>query len=60
MATATKKPSASPPPKPPGPGDPPAERPPHGVLVAIDAVYRFLASLKLAVISLLSLAAVLA
>src|SRR3954454_10864891 len=55
MATATKKPpsSSSPPSRVP-PGRPPA------VLLVIDAIYRFLASLKLAVFSLGTLAAVLA
>jgi hypothetical protein len=60
MATATKKPSS------PSPSSPQAQgasdsRPPLGrVLRVVDAVYRFLASLKLAVISLGTLAAVLA
>src|SRR4051794_23504981 len=59
MATATKKPSASPPSSKPARGVPPGE-PVSPVLGAVGAAYRFLASLKLAVISLLSLAGVLA
>ena len=55
MATATKKPSGTP------PAIPQAGRSAGGrVLAAIDAVYRFLASLKLAVLSILSLAGTLA
>jgi hypothetical protein len=54
MATATKKPTAVP--TPPEPGRDPA---PHA-LRAVDSVYRFLASLKLAVITLSALAATLA
>src|SRR4051794_1969027 len=55
MATATKKtptPTSGPPVLP--------SRNRSGVLAAIDAIYRFLASLKLAVFSLASLASVLA
>ena len=60
MATATKK--ASVPPASPGsaPKTQLSRSPLNGPLQAIDAVYRFLASLKLAVISLSSLAAALA
>jgi hypothetical protein len=57
MATATKKPQAAPPPLERGPAS-------RSLLAtgwrAIDAIYRFLASLKLAVISLSTLASVLA
>ena len=58
MATATKKPASAPP--------PPERRPAGGMSIVsavvrlCDAVYRFLASLKLAVISLGTLAGVLA
>ena len=59
MATATKK--ASVPPASTGsPGDSAPRSSLDGLMRAIDAVYRFLASLKLAVISLCSLAAALA
>lgn len=56
MATATKKPS--PPPSPASPASRPV--PDNAVLRFCDAIYRFLASLKLAVICLASLAAALA
>src|SRR4051812_45310308 len=54
MATATKK---SPAPPPPSPSSPPS---PNRLLRLLDGTYRFLASLKLAVFSLGTLAAVLA
>ena len=55
MATAVRKPSPSAPPPPPE-----RSRPAYaGILAVFDAIYRFLASLKLAVISLVSLAGVL-
>src|SRR5262249_41401222 len=57
MATATKSSSPSPLHSPPGSG---ARPPLHFVVAVIDRVYRFLASLKLAVISLGLLAAGLA
>ena len=56
MATSTKKSAAAPPPDRPPSGDPPRG---SAVVRMFDAVYRFLASLKLAVISLSALAAVL-
>ena len=59
MATASKKPSTSPPPKKPAHAET-SPTPAPAFLRAIDAVYHFLASLKLAVISILSLATVLA
>src|SRR4051812_49882552 len=61
MATATKKPSSPFPSNPRTQGtDPSPSSAPGRVLRGIDAIYRFLASLKLAVISLATLAAVLA
>src|SRR4051794_17664739 len=54
MATATKKSPAPP------PVSPSRSLPPNRLLGIVDATYRFLASLKLAVISLGTLAAVLA
>ena len=58
MATATKKPHAATPPPQQGVG---GSRSLFGTLLSgVDAVYRFLASLKLAVISISTLAAVLA
>jgi hypothetical protein len=60
MATATKRPSGPPPPPKPSKTKPAAPSPePNRVLRGVDALYRFLASLKLAVICLLSLAFVL-
>ncbi|MDR3636684.1 MAG: cytochrome c biogenesis protein ResB [Isosphaeraceae bacterium] len=55
MATAVRKPSPSPPP----PGTDRSRPVLSGILGIFDAIYRFLASLKLAVFSLVSLAAVL-
>src|SRR5690348_3421823 len=59
MATATKKIPASAPPQP-GPDREPAPSLADRLVGAVDAVYRFLASLKLAVISLSLLAGTLA
>lgn len=58
MATATKKPGAAPPPAERRPASGPSAVSP--LVRLVDAVYRFLASLKLAVLSLSTLAAVLA
>src|SRR6185437_7355484 len=52
MATAVRKCPPAPPPA-------PRAKPLAGILAVCEAIYRFLASLKLAVISLVSLAAVL-
>src|SRR3954469_21582101 len=61
MATATKKPSSPPPSNSSAQGkEPSPSGTPGRVLRSIDAIYRFLASLKLAVFSLATLAAVLA
>src|SRR3954469_24606906 len=61
MATATKKPSSPPPSNSSAQGkEPSPSGTPGRVLRSIDAIYRFLASLKLAVFSLSTLAAVLA
>lgn len=57
MATATKKPTPAPNPRPGHRGD---GKKLTGVLGVLDAIYRFLASLKLAVISISTLALVLA
>lgn len=58
MATVTKKPSSAGPPPSKPPNKPEVQV--HWVLRGFDAVYRFLASLKLAVLSLSTLAATLA
>src|SRR3954470_4395091 len=62
MATASKKPHPSAPSPRKGPEGPPTVQSPpdHWILRGFDAVYRFLASLKLAVLCILSLALVLA
>ncbi len=59
MATATKKPTPPPPPPKKTRDASQDERPKGPIVRAFDAVYRFLASLKLAVISLTTLALVL-